>query len=371
MLFNTDISLNVVEMDLMEWIWLIIIFVFSFATTFFITWFLSKYFLKKGIYGHDVHKADKPKVAEMGGVGFVIVMLIVTFSCIFIFREDYWQHFTVATLVILIVGAIGVWDDLKALGAIVKPFLLLIPSIPIIIWQLVENPSFANDGLLLFDPTPYLPLIGQVRITIIYWILVPFAITVLSNATNMIDVMNGSTPVTMLAVSGTGIIATLVFYFKGIVTFPGMVLSILLFSCLFAFFWFNKYPAKIFCGDTGSLTVGAVIALVAIFGRIEIIIIVAMMPQIMNSFQIIHSIRGFRERREIKERPTKVLELSEKEKETKVAANPNEKAPLTLTRWLVSKQPLSEKEIVLSMGLVSLVSSFLALVTMILIVVSI
>lgn len=344
----------------LTWTLLTVVAVISFSVTFFITWFLSKYFLKKGHYGHDVHKSDKPKVAESGGVGFVIVLLIAIIVCIFIF-PDYWEHFTVAAMVVLIVGFIGLWDDLKTLGAISKPFLLLIPSIPIIVWQLVANPNFASDGLLLFDPNPYLPLIGQIRITVIYWILVPFAITVLSNSTNMLDVMNGSTPVTMMFVSGAGIISTAVFYTKGILSFPGLVLSVLLFAVLFAFFWFNKYPAKIFCGDTGSLTIGAVIALVAIFGRIEIIIIVAMMPQIMNSFQIINSVKGFRERRDIKERPTIVL------KDENVKANPHDKAPLTLTRWLVAKQPMKENQIVMAMAILSFVASLLAILTMVLI----
>ncbi|MHA1187468.1 MAG: hypothetical protein ACTSXA_09810 [Candidatus Heimdallarchaeota archaeon] len=344
----------------LSWTLLTIIAVVSFTATFFLTWFLSKYFLKKGHYGLDVHKANKPKVAESGGVGLVIVLLIAIIVSIFIF-PDYWQHFTVAAIVVLIVGLIGLYDDLKTLGAISKPFLLLIPSIPIIVWQLVANPGFANNGLLLFDPKPYLPLIGPIRITVIYWILVPFAITILSNSTNMLDVMNGSTPVTMMIVSGTGIISTAVFYTKGIVSFPGLVLSVLLFAVLFAFFWFNKYPAKIFCGDTGSLTIGAVIALVAIFGRIEIIIIVAMMPQIMNSFQIINSVKGLRERREIKERPTIVL------KDETVKANPRDKAPLTLTRWLVAKRPLKENQIVLAMAILSFVASLLAILTMVLI----
>ncbi|NHJ40154.1 MAG: hypothetical protein FK731_08995 [Asgard group archaeon] len=355
-------------MDSMEWIWLLIIFVFAFGATFFITWFLSKFLLKKGIYGHDVHKAAKPKVAEMGGIGLVIIMLIVIFCCIFIFREDYWQYFTVSFIVISLVGLIGIWDDLKALGALIKPFLLLIPSIPLIIWQLVANRSFASDGLLLFNPSPFLPLIGAISITIVYWLLVPFAITVLSNATNMLDVMNGATPVTMMFVSGTAIISSIVMNIQNkeeIDNFPGIVLAVLLFACLFAFFWFNRYPAKIFCGDTGSLTIGAMIALVAIFGRIEFIIIIAMMPQITNSFQIIHSVRGFRERREIKERPTKVLS-----NET-IIANPDDKAPLTLTRWIVAKQPLTEREIVNAMGILSMISAFLGLITLGLIYVSI
>jgi UDP-N-acetylglucosamine--dolichyl-phosphate N-acetylglucosaminephosphotransferase len=347
-------------MDVMDWIWILIIFIFAFGATFFITWFLSKFMLKKGIYGHDVHKANKPKVAEMGGLGLVIVMLIVIICCIFIFR-DYWQYFTVAAIVIFLVGLIGIWDDLKTMSAITKPFLLLIPSIPLIVWQLIANREFISGDLLLFKPSPFLPLIGAVTITIVYWLLVPFAITILSNATNMLDVMNGSTPVTMMFVSGTAIISTIVMNVQSkteIDNLPGIVLAVLLFGCLFAFFWFNRYPAKIFCGDTGSLTIGAMIALVAIFGRVEFIVLIAMMPQIMNSFQIIHSIRGFRERRQIKERPTKVLE------DETIMANPNEKAPLTLTRWLVAKQPLNEREIVTSMAVLSFVSSLIGLISL-------
>jgi len=347
----------------MDWIWLVIIFAFAAGATALLTWFLSKFFLKKGIYGHDVHKKNRPKVAEMGGVGIVIVLLVVLVCCIFIF-PDYWQFFSVSAIVVLLVGFIGVWDDLKTLGGIAKPFLLLLPSIPILIWQVVVNPAFEKGELLLFNPRPFLPLIGSITITIIYWLLVPFAITVLSNATNMLDVMNGSTPVTMLFVTGTAIISTIVLKVQKkttVDTFPGMVLAVLLFGCLFAFFWFNRYPARIFCGDTGSLTIGAMIALVAIFGRIEIIIIIAMMPQIMNSFQILSSIKGFRERREIKERPTIVHDTEE------ISANPHKKAPLTLTRWLVAKQPLYEHEIVFAMGITSFFSSILALITLALI----
>ncbi|MBD3190770.1 MAG: hypothetical protein GF308_09005 [Candidatus Heimdallarchaeota archaeon] len=347
-----------------NWIWLIILAIGSFSTTFGLTWFLSKFFLKKGIYGHDVHKLDRPKVAEMGGVGLVIVLILASLSSLFIFPE-FREHFIVGLIVILLVAAIGVWDDLKTLGPITKPFLLLFPGLPIIIWQLIVNPQLQPSELLLFSPTPYLPLIGSVRITYVYWLLIPIAITVLSNTSNMLDVMNGSTPATMLFVSGTGIISTIVLHLFGVTTLPGMVFSIILFSCLFAFFWFNKYPAKIFCGDTGSLTIGAVIALVAIFGRIEIIILVAMMPQIMNSFQIIHSVKGFRERREIKERPTKLLD------DERVAANSSLKAPLTLTRWIVARKPLKENEIVLTMGIISFVSCLLAIFTMLMIIVAI
>ena len=41
---------------------------------------------------------------------------------------------------------------------------------------------------------------------------------------------------------------------------------------LIGFLWYNTYPASIFMGDTGSLTIGAVIAVIAIIVRKELLI---------------------------------------------------------------------------------------------------
>ena len=77
--------------------------------------------------------------------------------------------------------------------------------------------------------------------------------------------------------------------------------------------------------------------------------------------RIINSVKGLRERREIKERPTIVL------KDETIKANPHDKAPLTLTRWLVAKRPLKENQIVLAMAILSFIASILAIITMVLI----
>ena len=43
-------------------------------------------------------------------------------------------------------------------------------------------------------------------------------------------------------------------------------------GALIGFLWFNTYPAEIFMGDTGSLTLGAVISVIAIIVRKELLI---------------------------------------------------------------------------------------------------
>ena len=61
-----------------------------------------------------------------------------------------------------------------------------------------------------------------------------------------------------------------------------MLLDLL--AVLLAFYYFNRYPAKVFDGDTGSLAVGAALGALAILGRIETVVVVALIPHIMNAF---------------------------------------------------------------------------------------
>lgn len=58
-----------------------------------------------------------------------------------------------------------------------------------------------------------------------------------------------------------------------------------------AFLMYNKYPAKIFPGDTGTLIIGAVIASFSIIKKIEIIGVILLLPQILEF--LFKSIRRF------------------------------------------------------------------------------
>ena len=121
--------------------------------------------LKKGIYGVDIHKKEKPKVAEMGGI-VILLSIIITSVIGILLVETNIERFTIGIfcLTITIAGIIGLIDDLVNLSAILKPLLLLIASVPIIASGLYHR---------LFIPEPYLPGVGQTRLTIVYYILLP------------------------------------------------------------------------------------------------------------------------------------------------------------------------------------------------------
>ncbi|CAH2559801.1 phospho-N-acetylmuramoyl-pentapeptide-transferase [Cardinium endosymbiont of Oedothorax gibbosus] len=126
-------------------------------------------------------------------------------------------------------------------------------------------------------------LLGNANYTwIVYMAMVAFIIAAVSNASNLTDGLDGLTASTSVIVGTT--LAVLA-YLSGHIIFA-QYLNIMyipnlgeltIFCCAFVgscmgFLWYNAYPAQIFMGDTGSLTIGAIIAVVAICIRKELLI---------------------------------------------------------------------------------------------------
>jgi len=117
---------------------------------------------------------------------------------------------------------------------------------------------------------------------IFYVIIVTFIIVSLSNGTNLTDGLDG-----LAAGSSSIIVFTLGIFswisgniifsdYLNIMYLPGIgeivVFVAALLGGLIGFLWYNTYPAQIFMGDTGSLTVGGIIAVIAILVRKELIL---------------------------------------------------------------------------------------------------
>lgn len=117
---------------------------------------------------------------------------------------------------------------------------------------------------------------------LLYVLIVTFIITAVSNATNLTDGLDGLTAGTS-AIIGTTL--AILAYLSGNVIFS-QYLNIIyipnlgelaIFCTAFVgtcigFLWYNAYPAQIFMGDTGSLTIGGLIAVLAIMIRKELLI---------------------------------------------------------------------------------------------------
>ena len=126
------------------------------------------------------------------------------------------------------------------------------------------DPSLAHLGWLIFIP------------------VVIFIVTAVSNGANLTDGIDGlaagSSAIIMLAllvmawVSGNFLFADYlnIFYLPKVgevVVFSGAFIG-----ALIGFMWYNTYPTQVFMGDTGSLTIGGVIAVIAIIVRKELLV---------------------------------------------------------------------------------------------------
>jgi len=326
---------------------MILIFLFcflalSFILTYFLTPFIADKMRKLNKVGVDIHKLNKPLIPEMCGLA-ILTSIIISSLILFFFNFLEQTKLFSFILTIAFVGLIGILDDLKPLNPKLKPTLTALASLPIILFH-------------SYYPYPYIPFIGKVRLTILYPLLIPFGIAVPANAVNMMDIFNGVMPGTCSLISLTALIALLILRRWNEAFLPAILLGALL-----AFYLYNKFPAKVFSGDVGSLTVGAAIGAIAILTRIEVIMIIALMPHIMNAFYGLSSIGRLYERREIKSRPVKLLENG------KLAANINEDAPITLARLILIQEPLTEKEVFKIIMFLTLISSILAILTLFLI----
>lgn len=118
-----------------------------------------------------------------------------------------------------------------------------------------------------------------------YIVFVAFVVVAVSNAVNLIDGLDG------LAV-GTAMFPLFVYgvfaYILGNVrmanyllypSLPGvhelMVFAAALGGALIGFLWFNSYPAELFMGDTGSLSLGGILAAMILLTKQELLFIVA------------------------------------------------------------------------------------------------
>jgi UDP-N-acetylglucosamine--dolichyl-phosphate N-acetylglucosaminephosphotransferase len=315
-----------------------------------VTPYVGKFMRTRGKVGRDVHKIDRPEVPESGGIGYMIIYLILLIIGIFLAPNQGAENRFYLTLVVLsIVTIIGIIDDFQGLSAILKPGLLVIAAIPVFLFREI-------DGVEVAVPKPMLPFVGETNLTIVYWGLAIFVVAIPANASNMLDVMNGVMSFSGILIGLTAFIATYIIPLSEDSVFFARYAALSLVGVLLGFWWFNRYPASIFAGDTGSLGTGAAIGLIAIYGQLEFVLVVALLVHIMNSFSIISSVRGLRERKEMKHRPVTV-------EDGVIHASKDPRAPITMVRLIVARQAATEDQIVKQILLLVAYCCVLALIS--------
>ena len=140
-------------------------------------------------------------------------------------------------------------------------------------------PFLKNNEL---DYSKILPFVSEEFTWVVYVLVVIIVITAVSNGANITDGIDG------LAAGTSGIIGltiAILAYLSGRIDFSNYLnimyipnlAELVIFCTAFVgaclgFLWYNAYPAQVFMGDTGSLTLGGVIAVLALAVRKELLI---------------------------------------------------------------------------------------------------
>ncbi|NGX60563.1 MAG: Phospho-N-acetylmuramoyl-pentapeptide-transferase [Chlamydiae bacterium] len=135
-------------------------------------------------------------------------------------------------------------------------------------------------------------------------LLIAFVITGSSNAVNLTDGLDGlATGTVMLAVSAFSLIAFLsnnldfarylhILYIEGSGEIA-IYLAAVVGACL-GFLWYNGHPAQVFMGDTGSLTLGAILGLSAVLLKRELLLTIIGGVFVIEALSVLLQVGSYR-----------------------------------------------------------------------------
>ncbi len=227
-------------------------------------------------------KAGTP---TMGGVLFIISSLIavlVSSLAGFVFTNE---------IILLVVGstAFGLVGFLDDYIKFFKHRNLGLRAYQKLVLQMLFSALIAYFAYKLAGTMVYIPFYKEVDLG--KWvILLNFFILVAStNAVNLTDGLDGLATGVMSI-----ILLTLAIYSLKISNMTTYAYSIIMFASLLGFLIFNKYPAQIFMGDTGSLFLGGVLAIITILLGLHFYMIIYALVLIMETLSVIIQVAVFK-----------------------------------------------------------------------------
>ena len=212
------------------------------------------------------HK-KKNGTPTMGGLAFIIVPTLVYVVCSFFTPFKLDMNTMIILLAFVGYGVVGFIDDyiivVQKNNEGLKPkYKYLLQSILAVVFFLLYCRNSTTDiWIPLLDVT--------IDLKWFYFILVYFMFTAETNAVNLTDGLDG-------LCAGQMVIALIPFAIfasvQGVNNVACLILIVIF--ALLGYLKFNKHPAQIFMGDTGSLALGGFIAAVAMVLKQEILLII-------------------------------------------------------------------------------------------------
>jgi phospho-N-acetylmuramoyl-pentapeptide-transferase len=225
---------------------------------------MGKQILEEGPETHQVKRGTP----TMGG----LLVIAVVVGLFFFLRGGLPAGGIIAPIAtLLLVGGLGAFDDyLNARtgeGITARQKMLWLVVVAAIAAYQIQT-TYAIESIAV-------PFVGDVMIhPAVYMAFAAFAIIAAANGVNITDGLDG-------LAGGTLVFAFVTFVFVSLLNVPTQpnlaLLCALIVGALLGFLWFNVHPAQIFMGDSGSLALGATLAVTALItGQILILPLVGL-----------------------------------------------------------------------------------------------
>ena len=210
---------------------------------------------------------------------------------------DGW-HLLVILLVMVLFGCIGFIDDYEK--AIKKNNAGISPKQKIIL-QFVFSGAFAIYAYLYsgFGTVPgsavWIPFVDRyIDFGLLYIPFIIFVMIAFSNAVNLTDGLDG-------LASGVTALVAFCMVILGVGAYPMITAAPIVYgavagACL-GFLMYNKNPARIFMGDTGSMALGGVLAAAAVMLKMEFLVAIAGLLYVLEALSVIIQVTYFKKTR--------------------------------------------------------------------------
>jgi len=224
-----------------------------------------------------VRHFNKLGTPTMGGVMIILPVVLITglLNATGLIGLDVLGRSVILPMGVMVLFAIlGAIDDWAGLRGN-KQEKGLRPRTKFIVQVIIALAAALGLKYVLGVPNMFLPGVkGDTDLGFWYVLIATFIIVAESNAVNLTDGLDGL----------AGLIAATVFAaYGGIALLQGQIFlarfSFTLVGAIFGFLWFNVHPAQLFMGDTGSLALGATLAVVALMtGHWILLPLIAVIP---------------------------------------------------------------------------------------------
>ncbi len=248
-------------------------------------------FLKKKMYTQYILEdapeshAQKAGTPTTGGV-FIVVSIVAAAAAVLTMNQSLTTSALIVLMTILFFMAAGLTDDLgkikhKENKAGLRPrnklFLQMAISLLPALYMTLSGQTYLSAGHYSFD------------IRFLYPFFAVLYMTGLSNAVNLTDGLDG------LAASNTAISMLACTIICAITAQDDLaIIAAAAAGASIAFLYYNRHPAKVFMGDTGSLALGGLLAVLAVMGKFEIWAVAAGIVFCLETLSVIIQVTSFK-----------------------------------------------------------------------------